>query len=281
MMDCESKKTTFEKTSVVTELSPMMQQIRIGIEKKDHLFKTSFCRYAVRACYACLFLSLGTTIAFSVAMKMESIVSNSGKFLYAFMFSWSLVMILFLNGELGTANMLYMTIAVHRKILSFKTAVTILFICIFFNLVGAIVCAYLLSYTGTFAQLASHNYFFDSVQAKLLKPSSQILVEGIFANIVVNIAVLMGLRIKEDTGKILVMIFIIYIFAFLGYEHVIANFPTFSLALFVSHGTLNDLVPSNILRNIFFALLGNYIGGGLIMGFGYSWLNSNTTQYLD
>lgn len=42
MMDCESKKTTFEKTSVVTELSPMMQQIRIGIEKRITYLKLVF-----------------------------------------------------------------------------------------------------------------------------------------------------------------------------------------------------------------------------------------------
>ncbi|MBM9834805.1 formate/nitrite transporter family protein, partial [Enterococcus faecalis] len=75
-------------------------------------------RYAVRAMMACLFLTLGTAIAFAIAMKGESMVHGLGKILYAFMFSWSLVMILYMNAELGTSNMLYMTVGVYRKRLS-------------------------------------------------------------------------------------------------------------------------------------------------------------------
>ena len=45
-----------------------------------------------------------------------------------------------------------------------------------------------------------------------------------FANIVVNTAVLVSMRMKDDAGKVAAIIFIIFIFAFLGFEHVIANF---------------------------------------------------------
>ena len=58
-----------------------------------------------------------------------------------------------------------------------------------------------------------------------------------FANIVVNTAVLVSMRMKDDAGKVAAIIFIIFIFAFLGFEHVIANFP-FSLAYFASNGAI-------------------------------------------
>lgn len=57
-----------------------------------------------------------------------------------------------------------------------------------------------------------------------------------FANIVVNTAVLVSMRMKDDAGKVAAIIFIIFIFAFLGYEHVIANFPAFTLAFWASGG---------------------------------------------
>ena len=62
-----------------------------------------------------MFLTLGTSIAVMVAEKAEHMLPGSGKFFYSFMFAWSLVMINYMNTELGTSNMMYMTAAVYRK----------------------------------------------------------------------------------------------------------------------------------------------------------------------
>ena len=122
---------------------------------------------------------------------------------------------------------------------------------------------------------------FTGIASKLTKSTSQILVEGMFANIVVNTAVLVSLRMKDDAAKVMAIIFIIFIFAFLGYEHVIANFPAFSLAYFASHGTIAEMTAGNVAHNLFFTLIGNFIGGGLVMGLGYSWLNNTDSKYVD
>jgi formate/nitrite transporter FocA (FNT family) len=103
-------------------------------KRKQTLIETSYLRYAARSAFACLFLTLGSAIAFVIAMKGEEIAHGFGKMLYAFMFSWSFVMILYMNAELGTSNMLYMTVGVYRKRLHFSLAAKILFTCILFNL---------------------------------------------------------------------------------------------------------------------------------------------------
>ena len=64
-------------------------------------------------------------------MKGEDIAHGLGKILYAFMFSWGLVTILYMNAELGTSNMLYMTVGVFRQRLALSKAAKILFACIF------------------------------------------------------------------------------------------------------------------------------------------------------
>ncbi|PQF76724.1 formate-nitrite transporter, partial [Enterococcus faecium] len=64
-------------------------------------------------------------------------------------------------------------------------------------------------------------------------------------------------------------------------EHVIANFPAFTLAYFASQGQMDGMTVSNVLHNLFFALAGNYIGGGLVMGLGYAWLNQSKSSYVD
>lgn len=262
-------------------VSPLFEKIDASIEKKKNLIETSYARYALRAIFACMFLTLGTAVAYSIAMKGEHIAPGFGKMLYAFMFSWSLVMILYMNAELGTSNMLYMTVGYYRRRLNFTFAAKILFTCILFNLIGGVLFGYLISLTGPFQDLPVDSYFFESITSKLEKSSGQILVEGIFANIVVNVAVLISMRMKDDAGKIMAIIFIIFIFAFLGFEHVIANFPAFSLAYFASNGALEAMTAGSVAHNLTFALIGNYIGGGLIMGLGYAWLNNSSSKYVD
>lgn len=109
----------------------------------------------------------------------------------------------------------------------------------------------------------------------------QIFSEGIFANIIVNTAVFCTIRMKDDAGKIIAMIFIIFIFAYLGFEHVIANFSSFSLAFFASGGTVPGMTIGAVLLNWVVALLGNYVGGALVIGLLYSWLNKDQTEYVD
>lgn len=262
-------------------VSPLFEQIDKSISKKMNLFQSSFMRYAFRAVLACMFLTLGTAVAFAIAIKGEGMVHGLGKILYAFMFSWSLVMILYMNAELGTSNMLYMTVGVYRKKINFSFAAKILVTCIFFNLVGGVLFGYLISLTVPFQDLPADSFFFTSIAGKLDKTTTQILVEAIFANIVVNTAVLVSMRMKDDAGKVAAIVFIIFIFAFLGFEHVIANFPAFSLAYFASHGTIEGMNAASVLHNLFFTLIGNFVGGGLVMGLGYAWLNKTDTSYVD
>ena len=275
-----TRETPVVEEKTVTE-SPLFKKIDAGIHNKVTLIDSSFARYAARSVLATLFLTLGTAIAFGTAIQAEKVMPGSGKFAFAFMFSWSLVMIIFMNAELGTSNMLFMTVGVYRHKVNVGKAAKILFTCVLFNLIGGILFGYLVSLTGPFQNLPAGNYMFTGVAAKLAKSTWQILVEGMFANIVVNTAFVINLRMKDDAGKVMAIIFVIFIFAFLGYEHVIANFPAFSLALFASHGTITGMTFGSILHNLIFAFLGNYIGGALVIGMTYAWMDKTDSTYVD
>ncbi|MFC6465004.1 formate/nitrite transporter family protein [Marinilactibacillus sp. GCM10026970] len=259
----------------------LFYSIETSIEKKKQLFEKSPSRYIVRAMLATLFLTLGTAIAVITAQSAEKVAHGSGKFLYSFMFSWSLVMIIYMNAELGTSNMMYTTIGVHRKLLTFKKAVMILFACLIFNLIGGILASYLVSLTSTFQNLPADHFLFTAIEHKLEKTPLQVFTEGIFANVIVNTAVYCTIRMKDDAGKVMAMIFIIFIFAFLGFEHVIANFSSFPLAYFASGGAIAGMTSTALATNLFFAALGNYVGGGLVIGLVYSWMNRGDHVYLD
>jgi len=249
--------------------------------KKSNLFETSQVKYFIRCMLAGMFLTLGTSIAVMVAEKAEHMLPGSGKFFYSFMFAWSLVMINYMNTELGTSNMMYMTAAIYRKVLAPKRALAILFACILFNLIGGAVASFIMSFTNIFQDLPAEHFLFHAVEGKLLKTPIQMVAEGIFANVIVNTTVFVSAHMKDDAGKIFSTIFIIFIFAFLGFEHVIANFTSFSLAFFAYGGALPGMTVGSVLTNWFFTMIGNYIGGGLIIGLLYSWMNKDSEVYVD
>lgn len=270
-----------EMKVVDAENSPLMQKIDYSTRKKVDLVNNSIFRYILRAMLACLFLTLGTAVAVMIGDKVDHFAPGLGKITYAFMFSWSLVMIIYMNAELGTSNMMYMTTGVYQKIVRPSKALKILLLCVGFNLVGGIIAGYLVSLTSAFHNLPPDHFLFTAVAGKLEKTPVQIFVEGIFANIVVNTAVLCTLRMKDDAGKVISMIFIIFIFAFLGFEHVIANFSSFSLAFFASHGTMAAMTVGNVVQNLVLAFLGNFVGGGVVIGLLYAWLNRTESIYKD
>lgn len=259
----------------------LIGSITHSIHKKSELFEHSISRYMARSIVASLYLAIGVGISTYMGDKAEHLAHGSGKFAYAFMFSWALIMIIYMNAELGTSNMMYMTVAMHRKILSYRRALAILMTCILFNAIGGFVISYFLAQTTAFNHLEEGHYMLVGTTAKLLKTPAQQFIEGVFANIIVNTAVFCSIRMKDDAGKIIAMWMVVFIFSFLGYEHVIANFSLFSLAGFATHWQVEGMSLGSVLSSFLFSGLGNYVGGGVCIGLLYSWLNNKTELYFD
>lgn len=261
----------------------LIYNIDKSIKKKADLIESNYWAYATRAIMASVYLAIGMAVSVYSADKLNHIVDGLGKFSYSLMFGWCLVMILYMNAELGTSNMMYMTSAIHRQVIPKRSALKILATCIFFNLVGALIVTSLLSLTTPFqfGHLEADSYLVEAAIAKLEKTPLTQFVEGIFANIVVSIAVFLSMRMKDDAGRIISLIFIIFIFAFLGFEHVIANFSLFPLTFLAYGGPVEGMTIFSVISNLFFAGLGNYVGGGLLIGLLYSWLSNKSKLYID
>lgn len=261
----------------------LMYTLDKSIKKKAALIESNYWAYALRSIFASVYLALGITISLYTADKIEHVAAGLGKFSYSLMFGWGLLMILYMNAELGTSNMMYMTVAIYRKVIPTKTALKILATCIFFNFIGAILVCFFIAQTTPFSigHVTADSYLVQSTIAKIAKTPLTQFIEGIFANMVVNIAVFAFLKMKDDAGKAIGVLFIIFIFAFFGFEHVIANFSSFSLAIFSTGAPVEGMNVLSVLSNFLFSGLGNYVGGGLVMGLLYSWLNAQSTVYVD
>lgn len=261
-------------------MSDLTNTLKNSIISKNELFTKDLKRYSVRAIYAGIMLGLGALAATLVAGQIAMINYDLGRLFYGGMFGWGLAMIIFLNAELATGNMMYMGAAVQYKWMPVKRALALVFYCTLMNLVGTVLTAYLSTKTTAFANPEIGRYIWGSIEGKLAKGSGTILIEGILANILVNIAIIGSLRIKEGIGKLVFSLGIIGIFAFFGFEHVIANFVSFTYAW-----VLNPDIPGfetlNILRQLTMAFIGNFIGGGVMTGMVYAWLNQTKTAYKD
>ena len=99
---------------------------------------------------------------------------------------------------------------------------------------------------------------------KLGRSNELVLLEGILANIFVNIAILSFVLVKDGGAKLWLVLSAIYMFVFLTNEHIAANFGI-----------------GNILRHWGVTFIGNFIGGGLLMGLPYAFLNKNEDTYVD
>ena len=124
--------------------SEFISKIDYYCHKKESLFDKSKFKYAIRSMFAGAFLTFSTAAGAIGADLLNSIIPSAGYFLFPFVFAWGLVYIVFLNAELVTSNMMYLTAGTFLKKIDWKKAFIILLYCAFFNLVGAILAGLVL-----------------------------------------------------------------------------------------------------------------------------------------
>ncbi|MGX7347634.1 formate/nitrite transporter family protein [Aerococcus vaginalis] len=252
-----------------------------AVAKKDDLITNHFAKFAYRSILATLFLTLGTSAALTIAQVGNDIAPGLGKMFFAFLFAWALVIIVYMAAELTTANMMFMSMGVKQKYISVSKAVKIVLTCTIFNLVGALIFTWIMSQTTAFQNLSADHFLVQTVSGKMAKTPITLFFEGIFANVAVTTAIVASNRMINGDGRAWSIIFIVFMFAVLGDEHVIANFVLFPLTYFSGLAGEAGLTLGGALLNWLIVFIGNFVGGGLIIGVGYGWLNRHEKVYID
>ncbi|QHW37714.1 formate/nitrite transporter family protein [Staphylococcus ursi] len=243
------------------------------IQKKDVLQSFYLRRYLLRAMMAGFIISIITVFVLTVKTTFApdvapGLVNMAG----AFTFSFALVLILFTNSELLTSNFMYFTVGLYYHLIRPTRVLKIFTLCFIGNMIGAVILFSLLRLSNVMTpdmlQMLDH-----TVQVKIHDYSFQnILVRAIFANFFINIALVIAMQIDDVLAKMFVMMFGVTIFAFMGYEHVVYNACLFIASAIYQTDAFNAL---HMTKNIVGAFLGNYIGGGLIIGLFYAYLNDH------
>jgi len=151
----------------------------------------------------------------------------------------------------------------------------VLTLCFLGNFLGGLFVA-LLAAISTIISPEALALMDHTVEAKLAFISAgpvgwvDLFVRAIFCNFFINLAMLMVYNgaIKEDLTKALVMIVSVFVFAYLGFEHSVAN-----TVLFTMVGLQNPINVVEAVGNVVVCLIGNWVGGGVLIGLYYAYLN--------
>ncbi|AWB81255.1 transporter [Corynebacterium yudongzhengii] len=259
-----------------------------GVNKKVTLMQSDVPRFGVRAILAGVYLTLGTGFAVAAGNAVESAVPGHGlgALVFALFFGLGLFAIVILNTELATGNMMFGSYGATTGQIGWGKALWFMLFTTIFNLIGVILIAVILGLSGKFGGFDETHLAITLTEGKLDKTWWEALLEGMAANFVVNMAIVAALFAKEFVSKFFVIIPIIAIFVGLGLEHVIANFSLMSIAgfadLFNGGGAFGGGFPlGDVLWNWLWVWIGNFIGGGLLIGGVYAWLNKGNEVYRD
>jgi len=190
-----------------------------------------------------------------------------GPLITGVLFTMALFIIIKNDLELATSNMAYSTFSLARKEVKIKPFLALIIGTLLYNFLGALIAAGLLNFSGVispaFIEAMDH-----VTETKINLSFSQQFFSGIFANFSIGIAVLIYLESEEDLGKVLGLFVGVFIFAFLGFEHVVANGAIFISNMIFHPAMINFEFLLKVSQNIIAAFMGNLVGGGVIIGVG-------------
>lgn len=238
--------------------------------------------YLMRAAMAGVLIGVMYLAYFAVIAAFAGVGDGDlvglGRLVGALVFGFALVFIYYSKSELLTSNMMIVSIGAYYRRIRPIGALRILALCYAGNIIGGLVVA-LLVLGSTLGDGAVSDQMMSAVDHKLEYLSggaaawSDLFVRAIFCNFMINLAMILVYNgmIKDDFTKSLAMIMSVFVFAFVGFEHSVAN-----TVLFAVVGLQEGIDVGLALGNIVLVLLGNFVGGGLLIGYYYAYANDDT-----
>lgn len=252
----------------------LMNRIIDTISRKQELKERYVWRYILRAAMAGFLLMLMYVFTYQVKTDLGYVLNPGiSKYITALTFSGALVFIYFTNSELLTSNFMYFTVGAYYRKIKASQVMKVLWLCLLGNLLGILFIAGLVASCDIVSPEMTH-HLLHTVEAKTIGSTAwTIFVKAIFANFFINISIIIAMQLGDDyIAKMFTLVVGVTAFAYMGFEHVVANSALFILAILLEPSAVDFM---HIGKNFICALLGNYIGGGLIIGLFYAYLNDD------
>lgn len=235
-----------------------------GLKKtKNRLMKT-----LVSSMLAGVYIGIGY-IAYLKTLSVSD--GDYASLIGASLFPLGLTLVLVAGAELFTVNCMDVAMAFFSKKITFPALVKNWALVFVGNFLGSFLLAFVygegLGFTKT---LLAENILGPVVLSKISSSPLQMIVSGMFCNIMVCLGVWLANSTKNNASKAILLWVPITVFVFLGLQHSVANMFLLSAGLLAGVNTFGQM-----LVNLLFVGLGNMIGGALFVGGSYSYLNKN------
>ena len=255
---------TVEDTHATRDI---VEVLSAGTDERNYGYKTPG-RYALKAIMSGFLLAIVTV--FMLAIKTQFAGTNEGLVnLLGIAFSLALVLIVLTNSELLTSNFMYLTVGWYYKAITINKMLFIFLFCFIGNIIGGFILFLMKGTHIMTPEMAEQvRQYMKTVESTWLN----ILVKAIFCNFFINIGIYVSMLFKEGLARAFFIACGVVVFVFMGYEHVVFNAGLYAGMVFYNLDALSWL---GVIKNIVFALIGNYIGGGIFIGLVYAYLNGS------
>jgi len=258
------------------------------LESKKKMSSHLLRRYIQRAAMAGIIIAVFYVGDYTLVAAFDSVSQPAGqlhvigKILGALLFGWALVFIYYSKSELLTSNMMIVSIGTYYHRVTPILVIRILGFCYLGNILGGLLVAVLLRgstlLNGGVLEAMQHSVaiktgYLDGGFSGWL----DLFVRAILCNFMINLAMLLVYNgyLQADLAKCLAMVVSVFIFAYLDFEHSVAN-----TVLFMIVGLQDGIDVARALGNLVIVLLGNLFGGGVLIGFYYAWVNDERDRHL-
>ena len=218
------------------------------------------------------FIGLGAL--FFVIVRSDSSLSFAvSQVLSGLVFCLGLLLVVIAGAELFTGNNLIAMAWADGQVSTAEVLRNWFWVCLA-NFVGAFGLALLVAWSGH-VQLHGGQIGQTVMRIALAKQNlstEQALVRGVLCNVLVCLAVWMAMGGRSVMDKAIAIVFPITAFVAAGFEHSIANMYFFSLALILQWADPvwgNAITISGMLGNLVPVILGNLLGGSVLVGLVY------------
>ncbi len=258
-----------------------------ALDAKTRMSGEVLRKYLMRACMAGILIGILYATNYALVAAFDAVgfggttLAPIGQIAGALSFGGALVFIYFTKSELLTSNMMIVSIGMYYRRIRLTQGAQLLFHCYLGNLLGGLAVAIPLRFS-TVIDGAPLEQMLHSVEVKLgylgggLAGMGDLFWRAVLCNFMINVAMLLVFNgfVKDDLTKALAMILAVFIFVFLGFEHSVANTILFTIV-----GLKEGIDIGLATGNVAIALAGNFVGGGILIGVYYAYVN-DASEYL-
>lgn len=213
------------------------------------------------------YIGIGVVLMCAAAGPFQDVHSPAAKLVSGLVFGVALTLVTVAGSDLLTSTMMTISQGAYNRVIRVRDWTRTLLMCTVGNLIGSIIFALFVHLGGGFkAGSAPYVYLEYTVTSKAAGTPAEVFFKGVLCNIIVCLAIWGGVRLKSESARLILIFWCALAFITSGFEHVVANMTTFSLAIFSG---VPGIGLADFASNIALSGLGNLVGGGLIVGVGY------------